>query len=451
MAAPHAAGAAALLLAANPNLSASSLKATLMNNVDLLSQWDNVVKSGGRLNVAKAIQNQTVCTFSFIQTSQQFESNGGQRTISVNAPSNCDFTVFSQAVWITVTQGNPGSSNSVVNFTVMQNPNLSSRQGTIRIADQTLTITQKGLAGTVTPSNLSAVFDFDGDRRTDFSAIENINNIAVWRNLTASGSISAQAFGFFSDVPVAADYDGDRKWDIAVWRAGANVNDQAYFYVLNSATNTFQAIPWGTTGDNPRITQDFDGDGKADFAVTRKTNGVLSWFILQSFDNSFRAVQFGHENDIPIRGDFEGTGKANIAVYRPSNLNPANTFFVLKNSGGLMSARFGDSMTDTIIPGDFDGDRKTDFAVFRRTDGVWYWINSSNETFQAIKFGIGNIDLPVPGDYDGDGKTDIAVWRPNSFSNEPGIFYLNQSTSGFAAVAHGQSLMQIPAASQIGN
>ena len=57
------AGAAALLASQNPNLSAASLKATLINSVDVLSNWNGIVKSGGRINVARALQNQTVCAF----------------------------------------------------------------------------------------------------------------------------------------------------------------------------------------------------------------------------------------------------------------------------------------------------------------------------------------------------------------------------------------------------
>ncbi len=70
MATPHTAGAAALLSAYNPNLSSASLKATLMNTVDVLPQWNGIVKTGGRINVARALQNQTVCTFTPANSSQ---------------------------------------------------------------------------------------------------------------------------------------------------------------------------------------------------------------------------------------------------------------------------------------------------------------------------------------------------------------------------------------------
>src|SRR5690606_31115144 len=61
MAAPHVSGVAALLAAHDPSLSAASLKATIMNTVDPLSQWTGIVKTGGRLNAFAALQNQTIC------------------------------------------------------------------------------------------------------------------------------------------------------------------------------------------------------------------------------------------------------------------------------------------------------------------------------------------------------------------------------------------------------
>lgn len=58
---------------------------------------------------------------------------------------------------------------------------------------------------------------------------------------------------------------------------------------------------------------------------------------------------------------------------------------------------------------DFDGDGRTDYAVFRGSDAIWY-IDSSTSGFAAYRWGL-NGDTLVPGDYDGDGKTDAAVFR----------------------------------------
>lgn len=57
MAAPHVSGAAALLLAQDPTLTATQLKQKLLSTVDKLSVLSTKVSSGGRLNVYKALRS----------------------------------------------------------------------------------------------------------------------------------------------------------------------------------------------------------------------------------------------------------------------------------------------------------------------------------------------------------------------------------------------------------
>jgi subtilisin family serine protease len=75
MSAPHVAGAAALLLAQYPNSSVGLLKATLINTVDVLPQWSGKVASGGRLNVARALQSLNARA---IISGQVRDPNGGR-------------------------------------------------------------------------------------------------------------------------------------------------------------------------------------------------------------------------------------------------------------------------------------------------------------------------------------------------------------------------------------
>lgn len=56
MASPHVAGAAALLLAKRPDLTRDQLKSVLMDSVDRLPAWETRVVSGGRLNLARAME-----------------------------------------------------------------------------------------------------------------------------------------------------------------------------------------------------------------------------------------------------------------------------------------------------------------------------------------------------------------------------------------------------------
>ncbi len=142
MATPHVAGAAALLSAYNPNLSAASLKATLMNTVDVLPSWTGLVKSNGRLNVDRALRNQTICNFTLSQETIDVPTKGGVFTISVTVPQNCDYQVKSNVGWINVLGDKILSGNGSVTIRVRVNSTIS-RTGTVRIADKILTVRQR--------------------------------------------------------------------------------------------------------------------------------------------------------------------------------------------------------------------------------------------------------------------------------------------------------------------
>ncbi len=141
MATPHTAGAAALLSAYNPNLSVASLKATLMNTVDPLAAWTTLVRSGGRINVDRALRNQTVCTFTNAGGSINVPTKGGVFTINITSGQNCDYMVKSQSRWIKIMSADALSGNGTVTFRVPVNPTIS-RTGTISIAGQTFTVVQ---------------------------------------------------------------------------------------------------------------------------------------------------------------------------------------------------------------------------------------------------------------------------------------------------------------------
>lgn len=143
MATPHVAGAAALLAAHNPSLSAISLKATLMNTVDVLAAWSGVVKTGGRLNVQRALQTPTVCTLGLSTNDVTLPTKGGTVTIDVTAPQNCDYAANKiQAAWVLLGNRAPLSGNGSVTFRVGVNPTIS-RTATFKIGDQTVTVRQR--------------------------------------------------------------------------------------------------------------------------------------------------------------------------------------------------------------------------------------------------------------------------------------------------------------------
>ena len=143
MATPHVTGAVALLASYRPDLSVASLKASILNNVDLIPAWSTLVKTGGRLNVFKAMQNPTVCTFNNGATRIQSRAAGGTYTINIPAATNCDYFVKSNNAWVTRNTAEVMSGANTVSITVGSNTGLP-RTGTVTIGGQIYTIVQSG-------------------------------------------------------------------------------------------------------------------------------------------------------------------------------------------------------------------------------------------------------------------------------------------------------------------
>lgn len=85
MAAPHVAGAAALLLAAQPALNTAGLKSALLNNVDQVSTLIGRTVSGGRLNVARAMG----CGFPVSASPASATGRSVSYTVTVSSANGC--------------------------------------------------------------------------------------------------------------------------------------------------------------------------------------------------------------------------------------------------------------------------------------------------------------------------------------------------------------------------
>jgi FG-GAP-like repeat len=286
--------------------------------------------------------------------------------------------------------------------------------------------------------------DYNGDGKTDWSVVRNTGGGSggqiTWYNcingVAEPGCFSATQFGISTDFFLPADYDGDGKADIAVWRAAAA--GSAAFYILQSGTNTVRTDDFGQTGDDPKVVADYTGDGKADPAVYRAgaTAGAQSYWYYRASSGPYTGnivyEQWGSNGDFPGPGDYDGDGKSDFMVQRNAGGGQAN-FFLRTNTTNTVSVYTFGTPTDVIVPGDYDGDGKTDIATIRGSGGQIQWFYRSSSTGNIVylgAFGASATDYPVPGDYDGDGKSDMAIWRPNADPTQT-FYYVQGTTSGF--------------------
>jgi len=284
------------------------------------------------------------------------------------------------------------------------------------------------------------VADFDGDGKTDLSVFRNGTWFINPSGANNPNNFYGVQFGLPTDKLTPADFDGDGKTDVAIWRENV-IGSLAYFYILQSSTNTLRIAQFGQTGDDPRVVGDWSGDGKADLAVYRNgtSAGVPSFFFYRpSFQPSvdFVTVYWGTAGDEAVRGDFDGDGRMDAAVFRPSD----GIWYILQSSQALQFQpryeRWG-LASDKRVSGDFDGDGKTDLAVYR--DGLWVVLQSSNNQPRYEHWGLSG-DRLVAGDYDGDGRTDFAVWRA-------GVYYILHNSNSQAAYQNFGVSDDIPIAS----
>ena len=110
------------------------------------------------------------CSYSINPSSDAVVSGGGSSTVSVTTGVSCAWTAASNASWITIASGAPGTGSGSVKLNIAANSG-SARTGTATIAAQTFTVTQAAApcSYSLSPGTI-AVPPAGGEGRTNVSA-----------------------------------------------------------------------------------------------------------------------------------------------------------------------------------------------------------------------------------------------------------------------------------------
>jgi hypothetical protein len=98
------------------------------------------------------------CEFTLASTHVPLGPNAQSGSVAVSTLGGCNWTATSNAPWITVLSGTPGSGPGSVKYSVAENTTTVARTGTITIAGQVLTISQSAGPAPVQPADDAQFF-----------------------------------------------------------------------------------------------------------------------------------------------------------------------------------------------------------------------------------------------------------------------------------------------------
>jgi len=186
-------------------------------------------------------------------------------------------------------------------------------------------------------------------------------------------------------------------------------------------------VPFGgQPGDLP-VAGDWDGDGRTDLAVFR--DGVFVRALLDSlscipcqpfvFADAFDEIAFGEPGDLPVAGDWDGDGRDDVGVFRPGKqgtflLRVPETipFCPLCQSRGFTTQTviFG-GLGTLPVAGDWNGDGKDEIGFYDPEIATFTLTEDFVEPTFVFAFGQPGRDLPLAGDWTGSFRDGVGVFH----------------------------------------
>lgn len=249
-------------------------------------------------------------------------------------------------------------------------------------------------------TNVARYLDYNNDQTTDLISFSK----GKWK---ISGQPDVD-FGQEGDIAVPADYNGDGKAELAVYRPS-----EGKFYIQGG-----REVKLGHQEDIP-VVGDYDGDGFADPAVYDPVS--MTWYF-----DGLDSIKFGAKTAVPVPADYDGDGITDAGFF-----NTANSLWQIGTMGNI-PLQVKHVPGDIPVPGDYDGDGRAEMAVFRPSTGEWI----IDKIKAPLKFGQQG-DIPLPGNYLKDGKMHPAVLRD-------GKIYLQDNTLINTNQVDIQALINLP-------
>jgi len=288
MAAPHVAGAAALILDADPLLTSGDVSAMLtMTATDIGLPGFDVATGWGRLDVDAAV------AIALAPAESEDPCEGG--------PCDSIATVNDAGVWRVW-------------------------DGLYESADVTYFYYGD-------PGDVPFMGDWDGDGVATPGLYRRSDGFVYLRNSNTQGVADLEfLFGDPNDVPLVGDFNGDGRDSVSIWRP-----DEARVFVMNELGADGEGLGaaefdfyFGDAGDTPFV-GDFDGDGIDTIGLRRESTGFV--YLTNTLQSGTAEVSFffGDPGDLVFAGDWDGDGDDTVGVYRPAN---GKAYLNLENTSG---------------------------------------------------------------------------------------------------------------------
>jgi subtilisin family serine protease len=278
-------------------------------------------------------QNGTTCSYSLSPTvGMPISGSGGTGSFTVTTQNGCDWAVSENLDWVTITSGGSGVGNGTVQYSVLENPRIIPRSGTLSINGSGIIITD-GFMQLAQQSGNPKVARIGVFRKGNWYI--NYSGEGAWHGCgTTINDDRCYSYGMAGDIPVVGDWSGGGTSEIGVFRNG-------WWYLNYPGTGIWvgcgapgdptkdACIPFGVPSDIP-VVGNWNGsaDGKSKIGVFRNGTWYLDypgtgiWVGCGAPGDPAKdiCIPFGIDGDTPVVGDWNGDGKAKIGVLRGGTL-----------------------------------------------------------------------------------------------------------------------------------